>query len=510
MSEGARSGLSARARATPASSPSPASTCSRAEVVVYDRLVSRRLVGLAPTKAERIFVGKHAPEEGGSGFSQRQINELLVAKAREGKRVVRLKGGDPFVFGRGGEEAEALLAAGIPFEVVPGVTSAIAAPAYAGIPVTHRRLSSSFTVVTGHEDPEKAESAVDWRAHREERRHARHPDGRREPGRHHEAARRWRPFAGRAVAVIRRGTTPEQQRRIATIADIATARRRGRTHAAARHRRRPRRAPARNPPLVRQPALFGKRVLVTRAPEQAGVLSHALAEAGAEPIELPAIEIVPRIDRKALAAGPRTPRRRQYDWLVFGSANGVDIFFDELRRERKDARALGRARVCAIGPATAIALVAAWRPRRPRAGALSGGRRRRGAGGAPYNGASRALAAGPWRSSSAGHRPGAPGRDRRRGAAVQRRRSERGRRRSDVAASRRRNRHRYLREPVSGAQPAEDARSDGESLLEKPLIACIGPVTAAAARRAGLRVDVEAPEHTIDGLMAALRGLLPQ
>ena len=157
---------------------------ARAEVVIYDRLVNRRLVDLAPPKAERIFVGKHAPEEGGSGFSQRQINDLLIARAREGKRVVRLKGGDPFVFGRGGEEAEALVAAGVPFEVVPGVTSAIAAPAYAGIPVTHRRLSSSFTVVTGHEDPEKAESAVDSQAHREERRHARHPDGRREPGRH--------------------------------------------------------------------------------------------------------------------------------------------------------------------------------------------------------------------------------------------------------------------------------------------------------------------------------------
>ena len=113
-------------------------------------------------KAERIFVGKDPTQKGGSGFSQQQINDLLVAKAREGKRVVRLKGGDPFVFGRGGEEAEALAAAGIPFEVVPGVSSAIAAPAYAGIPVTHRRLSSSFTVVTGHEDPEKPESAIDW------------------------------------------------------------------------------------------------------------------------------------------------------------------------------------------------------------------------------------------------------------------------------------------------------------------------------------------------------------
>ena len=132
---------------------------SQAEVVVYDRLVNPRLLDLAPKDAERVFVGKGPKQH---MMPQEEINELLVARARDGNRVVRLKGGDPFLFGRGGEEAEALAAAGVPFEVIPGVTSAIAAPAYAGIPVTHRGLASSVAFVTGHEDPAKGELDVDW------------------------------------------------------------------------------------------------------------------------------------------------------------------------------------------------------------------------------------------------------------------------------------------------------------------------------------------------------------
>src|SRR3972149_5896359 len=132
---------------------------AEADVVVYDRLVSAQLLALAPSSAERVFVGKEASAH---TLTQPEINALLVEKARQGKRVVRLKGGDPFVFGRGGEEAEAPADAGVPFEVVPGVTSAVAAPAYAGIPVTHRGLASTFAVVTGHEDPTKAGSSIDW------------------------------------------------------------------------------------------------------------------------------------------------------------------------------------------------------------------------------------------------------------------------------------------------------------------------------------------------------------
>ncbi len=482
---------------------------SRAEVVVYDRLVSRRLVDLAPPKAERIFVGKHSAEEGGSGFSQQQINHLLVAKAREGKRVVRLKGGDPFVFGRGGEEAETLAAAGIPFEIVPGVTSAIAAPAYAGIPLTHRRISSSFTVVTGHEDPDKPESAIDWE------RIAKGADtlvilmGGANLG---EIMKRLAD-SGRApdepVAVVRWGTTPAQQVIAGSIADVAI-----RVAEAGL-----------TPPLITvvgpvvrlrdtlrwfdNRPLFGKRVLVTRAAEQAGVFSHALAEAGAEPIELPAIEIVPRVDKKALRQAHDGLDAAEYDWLVFSSANGVDVFFGELRRLKKDARALGRARVCAIGPATAIQLarhgvhadlvperflaegvvealaaqdMTAKRVLWPRA-----------------RGARRTLVVGlerlgatvdelPLYSAAVPKEVDAEAMSRLRAGEV------------DIVTFASSSAVRNLLKMLGG----------DKAVLEKPLIACIGPVTAAATRRLGLRVDIEAPEHTIDGLMAALRSRLSE
>ncbi len=478
---------------------------ARAEVVVYDRLVSPRLLDLAPPEAERIFVGKHSTEKGGSGFSQQQIDDLLVARAREGKRVVRLKGGDPFVFGRGGEEAEALAAAGIAFAVVPGVTSAVAVPAYAGIPITHRRVSSSFTVITGHEDPDKPESSIDWP------RLAKGADtlvilmGGANLG---EIMQRL-AGCGRAldepVAVVRWGTTPDQRTIAGTIADIAT-----RVAEAGLM-----------PPLVTvvghvvglrdtlrwfdNRPLFGKRVLVTRALEQASVLSQALAEAGAEPIELPAIEIVPRVDRKALRQALDRLDAAEYDWLVFSSANGVDIFFDQLRRQKKDARALGRARVCAIGPATAAALA--------RHGVIADV--------VPERFIAEGMVEALSERDIMGKRLLWP--------------RARGARRTPVVALERLGAEIDELPLYSAAVPKQvDAEAmarlragevnivtfaspsavrnllrmlDKDAiLLEKPLIACIGPVTARAARRAGLRVDVEASEHTVEGLTAALRG----
>jgi len=477
---------------------------SRAEVVIYDRLVSPRLLDLAPPKAERIFAGKHGQEQGGSGFSQQQINDLLVARAREGKHVVRLKGGDPFVFGRGGEEAEALAAAGIPFEVVPGVSSAIAAPAYAGIPVTHRRMSSSFTVVTGHEDPEKPESAIDW---------ARIAKGADTlvilmGGANLEEIMKRLADSGRApdepVAVVRWGTTPDQRVIAGSIADVAI-----RVAEAGL-----------TPPLVTvvgpvvrlrdtlrwfdNRPLFGKRVLVTRAAEQAGVLSHALAEAGAEPIELPAIEIVPRVDRKALRQALDRLDAAEYDWLVFSSVNGVDIFFDELRRANKDARALGRARVCAIGPATAIALArhgvhADLVPERYLAEGVVEALSAQDVAGKRVlwpraRGARRALVVGLERLGAAVDElplySAAVPREVDAGAMARLRAGE-----VDIVTFASSSAVRNLLKMLDGDRTP----------LEKPLIACIGPVTAATARRLGLRVDVEAPEHTIEGLLAALR-----
>jgi uroporphyrinogen III methyltransferase/synthase len=384
------------------------------------------------------------------------------------------------------------------------VSSAIAAPAYAGIPLTHRRISSSFTVVTGHEDPDKPESAIDWE------RIAKGADtlvilmG----GANLEEIMKRLADSGRApdepVAVVRWGTTPAQQVVAGSIADVAI-----RVAEAGL-----------TPPLVTvvgpvvrlrdtlrwfdNRPLFGKRVLVTRAAEQAGVLSHALAEAGAEPIELPAIEIVPRVDRKALRQALDRLDAAEYDWLVFSSANGVDIFFDELRRQRKDARALGRARVCAIGPATAIQLArhgvhADLVPERFLAEGIIEALSAQNVAGKRVlwpraRGARRALVVGlerlgatvdelPLYSAAVPKEVDAEAMSRLRAGEI------------DIvtfaSSSAVRNLIRML--------------GDERSLLERPLIACIGPVTAGTARRLGLRVDVQASEHTIDGLIAALR-----
>ncbi len=325
---------------------------SSADVLVYDRLVNERLLDLASDDAERIFVGKGPKKH---TLSQNEINDLLVAKAREGKRVVRLKGGDPFVFGRGGEEAEALVAAGIPFEVVPGATSAIAAPAYAGIPVTHRGVASSVAFVTGHEDAEKAESTVDWS------RLATATDtlvllmG---VGQLAEIAERLMACgraADTAAAVVQWGTLPRQRTVVGTLADIAAkVEEAGITPPAVtvvggvvRLREKLRWFDAR--------PLFGLRALVTRTREQASELSRALEEAGAEAIELPTIEIVPRRDEGKRQAAVAALSEGEFGWVVFTSANAVDLFFQALWEDGRDARDV-QAQVAAIGSATAEAL----------------------------------------------------------------------------------------------------------------------------------------------------------
>ena len=333
---------------------------AQAEVVVYDRLANPRLLDLVPKEAERIFVGK-GPEQ--HTMTQEEINALLVARAREGKRVVRLKGGDPFVFGRGGEEALELAAAGIPFDVVPGVTSAVAVAAYAGIPVTHRGLASSVAFITGHaqegarpaEDPTKEEQEVDWA------KLATAVDtlvllmG---VGQLPEIVDRL-IAGGRAgstpTAVVEWGTLPRQRTAVGTLDNIvAKVQEAGIGPPAAvivgevvRLRETLRWFDAR--------PLSGLRVLVTRTREQASELTRALAAAGAEAIELPTIEIVPRFDEKRLSTAVRSLKDEAYDWLVFTSANAVDIFFDFLWGQGLDARSV-RASVAAIGPGTAAAL----------------------------------------------------------------------------------------------------------------------------------------------------------
>jgi uroporphyrinogen III methyltransferase/synthase len=311
-----------------------------ADCVVYDRLAAASLLELAPAGAELISVGK-AP--GRVEMDQEQINATLVDRGADGRTVVRLKGGDPFVFGRGGEEAEALAAAGITFEVVPGITSAIAAAAYGGIPVTHRGLSTHVTIVTGHEDPAKGRTDVDWGALA------------RAGGTlvilmgvgHIVDIARLLVEGGRApdtpVAAIRYGTRPEQTTIRATLGTIAEVGVRAPSAIVVGA------VAALDLTWFESRPLFGRRIVVTRAREQVSGLRARLEQLGAAVIELPSISIEP--------LDVAIPPLGQYDWLVFTSANGVDAFFDRgLAPEGLDARALSGLQIAVVGPGTAVAL----------------------------------------------------------------------------------------------------------------------------------------------------------
>jgi uroporphyrinogen III methyltransferase/synthase len=323
----------------------------RADVVLYDALVHPDLLKHCRPDAERIFVGKRAgkPHE-----RQASINERLLQAALAGHIVARLKGGDPYLFGRGSEEAEALAAAGIEFEVVPGVPSPSAATAYAGISLTHRDLSSSVAYVTGAESPDKAESVHDWSRLATATQTLVIFMGVRKL----DVLMRTLVANGRSaetpVAVIQWASTPRQRTVVGTVGDIAD---------------RVRAAGLSMPALTvvgevvqlrqrlrwydTQP-LFGKRVLVTRAVEQADSFAQALREAGAEAIELPMIRITPPERPAALRAA--VGKLHGYQWLLFTSQNGVDRFFEELHADGGDTRRLGALRVAAIGPSTAEAL----------------------------------------------------------------------------------------------------------------------------------------------------------
>ena len=324
----------------------------KAEVVVYDHLADDRILRWAPAAAERIYVGKVSADH---TMKQEDISRLLVEKAKENRCVVRLKGGDPFVFGRGGEEALLLAEHHIPFEIVPGVTSAISVPAYAGIPVTQRHTAVSFAVVTGHEDPTKGESAIRWDKLATAVdtlvflmgvENLPHITG--------QLIANGRA-ADTPAAVIRWGTKPEQKTLVTTLGEAAEAVK----------------AAGLNPPAIfvvgdvvtlrekigwfDAPSvrpLFGTTVLVTRARAQASKLTTMLDALGARCIELPAIKIAPPPDAYR-AVDQAIQRIADYDWLIFTSTNGVDAFFARLFAAGKDARALSRARLAAIGTSTA-------------------------------------------------------------------------------------------------------------------------------------------------------------
>jgi uroporphyrinogen III methyltransferase / synthase len=324
---------------------------ARAEVVVYDALINRDLLRLAPAGAELIYAGKRSNAH---SIPQEQLNQLLVDKARSGKCVVRLKGGDPYVFGRGAEEAEELAAASVGFEVVPGVSSSIAGPNYAGIPLTHRDHGSAFTVITGHEDPSKDEPEVDW------------SQVAKAPGtkvvlmgiaRIRQIADQLianGTAAATPVAMIRWATTGRQQTLVGTVKTIADL--------AEKEDFKP-------PGLVvigdvvtlreklnwfeRRP-LFRRRIVVTRTREQASQLSRRLLELGADVLEIPTIRIDPPAKRHLIAEV--LLELNSYDWLVFTSPNGVSAFFDFFFKAFEDLRDIGGARIAAVGPATTAKL----------------------------------------------------------------------------------------------------------------------------------------------------------
>ncbi|MGH2989589.1 MAG: uroporphyrinogen-III C-methyltransferase, partial [Solirubrobacterales bacterium] len=322
-----------------------------ADVILHDRLIPKDALDVARPDAELIYVGKRPGEP---AMPQEEIEELMVARAREGRSVVRLKGGDPFTFGRGGEEAEALVAASVPFEVVPGVTAGVAAPAYAGIPVTHRDDASAVAFVTGHEDPAKDDSALDWEALA------------RFPGTLvvYMAVKRLPEIAERLIAAGRRGDEPAAAVERGTLSDQRTvAAPLGELAEAAD-------GAGLSPPAVvvigpvaargeaigwleRRP-LHGRRVVVTRARAQASGLARTLTALGAEVVELPAIRIEPRIETDEVRHA--VDDIYAYALVCLTSPNGVRLLFEAMAEAGRDARALANATVAAIGPGTAAAL----------------------------------------------------------------------------------------------------------------------------------------------------------
>ena len=321
---------------------------SRADVVFYDALVNPELLALAPDTARRLYAGKRSRDH---AIPQGELNQLLVTEARAGHTVVRLKGGDPYVFGRGGEEAAELAAAHVPFEVVPGVSSVVAAPAYAGIPLTHRDFCSAFQVITGHEDSDKPETAVDWAGI------AQVPGtkvvlmGVERLGSIAAELQAHGMDAATPVALVRWGTTSRQETLVATLATVA-----------AEVERRKFTAPAvaiiggvvtlrDQLDWFEKRPLFGRRIVVTRTREQAGRLSARLRDRGAEVLEIPTIRIAPPDPIQPLIEA--VVGIAEYDWLVFTSPNGVDAFFSTFFKAFPDVRSIGNVRIAAVGPATA-------------------------------------------------------------------------------------------------------------------------------------------------------------
>ena len=464
-----------------------------AEAIYYDRLIPPGALDGAREGAELVYVGK-AP--GKPSVPQEEIGERLIGAAREGKSVVRLKGGDPFVFGRGGEEGEALREAGIEFEVVPGITAGVAATAYAGIPVTHRDDASAVAFVTGHEDPEKEQSALDWEAL------ARFPGtlvfymGVKRLADNAAALITGGRPADEPAGAIERGTMDGQRTVVATLGTLAEAVEREQVKAPALIVVGPVVARRESLAWLERRPLSGRRVVVTRARAQASGLAATLRGLGAEVVELPAIRIEPTIESDEVKRA--VERIGDYALIVLTSPNGVRLLFEAMREGGLDARALRGATVAAIGPGTGRALArggisADIVPERFVAESLVE------ALAAVDVSGKRALVA---RAAEA--RDVIPEHLTGRGAEV------------DVVALYETVREEPNEEAIAAAQAADyvtftssstvrnltDAL--GERFPRDARIVSIGPVTSETAHGAGLEVHVEAEQHDVDGLVAAL------
>lgn len=479
----------------------------RADVIVYDYLAGQPLLVHARPDAELIYVGKKG---GDHTMKQPDINKLLVKLGQEGKVVARLKGGDTFIFGRGGEEALALREGGVPFEVVPGISAGYSVPAYAGIPVTHRGITTEVAFVTGHEDPTKTESTINWEKLstavgtivffmgvknlpyivEELTKNGRDPQT--------------------PVALIRWGTTPRQETLTGTLADIVQL-----------VKERGFKAPAitivgevvalrEKLHWFEDRPLFGKRVVVTRSRTQASDLVTALADAGALPVEFPTIKVIPPGDgyaaldaaisklRDAADGGPA------YDWAVFTSVNGVERFFERLGIDG-DTRDLRGVKLGAIGPATAAALESRglkldFVPAEYRAEAVLEGLLERGAadGSVLIPRAKEAREVLPEKLAEAGARVEVV-------PAYETVLDETG---VDEMKNMLSSGEIDIITYTSSSTVTNFVKLldgfDFQALPENVTIACIGPVTADTARDLGLRVDLVADEYTIPGLVRAL------
>lgn len=324
----------------------------QADVIMYDFLVNEILLNYAKSDAEIIYVGK----KGNSSYTspQDEITQLLINKAKEGKIVARLKGGDPYIFGRGAEEAEALVLAGIPFEEIPGITSTIAAPAYAGIPLTHRDYTSSVTFITGHEDPGKIDSAHNWSALAHSANTLVFVMGMKNLSEISKNLIQEGLSPDTPAAVIFWGTTAKHKSLVSTVKNIPEeAKKNGFT----------------NPSIIvigkvvkfhstlnwfEQKPLLGKSIVVTRAREQASSLASLLTELGAEVIQFPTIDITPVTETAII--DQYVHKIKEYDWIIFTSVNGVRFFWERLITFKLDARVFAGVSIVAIGPATAEAI----------------------------------------------------------------------------------------------------------------------------------------------------------